>query len=124
VLVLIVGYLTERVIGLAIVVHWQTGPGLLETVYAQSLSYELLEAGILYERQVAIPIRYKGLTIGQGFQADIVVAQTVIRQIKSPALRSRDRALTGVQSKSFCTSYVNAREGATVTSYSMLRQRR
>jgi GxxExxY protein len=81
VLVLIAGDLTERVIGLAIEVHRQTGPGLLEAVYAQCLSHELLEAGIPYERQVAIPIHCKG----QGFRADIVVAQTVILEIKAVA---------------------------------------
>jgi GxxExxY protein len=83
--VLIAGELTERVIGLAIEVHRHTGHGLLESVYEQCLCYELHEAGIPFERQVAIPVVYKAMPIGTGFRADIVVARTVILEIKSVA---------------------------------------
>jgi GxxExxY protein len=77
--------LTDRVIGLAIEVHRHTGPGLLESVYEQCLCHELLEAGIVFARQVAIPIIYKGAPVGDGFEADIVVARELIREIKSVA---------------------------------------
>jgi GxxExxY protein len=83
--VLIAGELTERVIGLAIEVHRHTGPGLLESVYEQCLCHELREAGIPFERQVAIPIRYKSLAIGEGFKADIIIARAVILEIKAVA---------------------------------------
>jgi GxxExxY protein len=53
--------LTERVIGLAIEVHRQTGPGLLEWVYEGCLCYELERSDIDFRRQVGIPVTYKGL---------------------------------------------------------------
>jgi GxxExxY protein len=81
--VLIAGELTEQVIGLAIEVHRHTGPGLLESVYEQCLCHELREARIEFERQVAIPVIYKAMSIGEGFRADIVVAREVILEIKS-----------------------------------------
>jgi GxxExxY protein len=77
--------LTDRVIGLAIEVHRHTGPGLLESVYEQCLCRELVEAGIVFARQVAIPIIYKGAPVGDGFKADIVVARELILEIKSVA---------------------------------------
>src|ERR1700722_18030250 len=75
--------LTDRVIGLAIEVHRHTGPGLLESVYEQCLCRELMEAGIAFGRQVAIPVIYKGAPIGDGFKADIVVAHELILEIKA-----------------------------------------
>jgi GxxExxY protein len=83
VLVLIAGELTEQLIGLAIEVHRNTGPGLLESVYEQCLCHELRAAGIPFGRQVAIPVIYKGMPIGEGFKADITVAREVILEIKS-----------------------------------------
>ena len=77
--------LTEQVIGLAIEVHRHTGRGLLESVYERCLCYELREAGIPFERQVAIPVIYKSLAIGEGFKAAIVVARGVILEIKAVA---------------------------------------
>ncbi len=82
---LMAGELTERVIGLAIEVHRHTGPGLLESVYEHCLCHELRAAGIPFERQVAIPIMYKSVPIGDGFKADIVVAREVILEVKSVA---------------------------------------
>ena len=82
---LIAGELTEIVIGLAIEVHRNTGPGLLESVYEQCLCHELHEAGIPFERQMAIPVIYKTLPIDDGFKADIVVARQVILEIKAVA---------------------------------------
>lgn len=79
------GELTEQVIGLATEVHKETGPGLPESVYAQCLCHELRQAGISFERQVAIPVTYKALPIGDGFRADIIVERTVILEIKTVA---------------------------------------
>jgi GxxExxY protein len=81
--VLLAGELTEQVIGLAIEVHRHTGAGLLETVDEQCLCYELREADIPDERQVAIPDLYKAKPIGEGFRTDIVVARQLILEIKS-----------------------------------------
>jgi len=77
--------LTEQVIGLAIEVHRHTGPGLLESVYEQCLCVELRRAGVAFARQVAIPMLYKGEQVGDGFKADIVVAEQLILEIKSVA---------------------------------------
>ena len=79
------GKLTEQIIGLAIEVHRNTGPGLLESVYEQCLCHELRAAAMAFERQVAIPIIYKAVPIGDGFRADIVVDRQVIVEIKSVA---------------------------------------
>jgi GxxExxY protein len=55
----------------------------LESVYEQCLCRELGEAGIVFARQVAIPITYKGAPVGDGFKADIVVANELILEIKA-----------------------------------------
>ena len=64
---LMAGELTEQVIGLAIEVHRQTGPGLLESVYERCLCHELRNAGIPFARQVPIPMIYKAIRISEGF---------------------------------------------------------
>jgi GxxExxY protein len=77
--------LTERLIGVAIVVHRDTGPGLLESVYERCLCHELRQAGIPFECQAAVPITYKGLRLDEGFRSDIVVDHAVILEIKAMA---------------------------------------
>jgi len=77
--------LTERLIGLAIEVHRHTGPGLLESVYEQCLCNELTQAGLSFERQVAVRVIYKAVPIGDGCKADIVVARQLILEIKAVA---------------------------------------
>ena len=77
--------LTEQVIGLAIEVHRNTGPGLLEVVYEQCLGFELRRANLEFARQVLIPARYKGEELGDGFRADFVVAEQLILEVKSVA---------------------------------------
>jgi GxxExxY protein len=75
--------LTEQVIGLAIEMHRNTGPGLLEAVYEQCLCVERRRAGVAFARQVSIPMLYKVAQIGDGFKADVVVAEQLILEIKS-----------------------------------------
>ena len=82
---LIAEQLTQRIIGLAIEVHRNTGRGLLESVYEQCLCYELRQAGLAFERQVGVPVLYKGIVFDEGFRADIVVDRKVIIEIKSVA---------------------------------------
>ena len=74
--------LTRRIIGLAIEVHRNTGRGLLESVYEQCLCHELRQADIPFERQVGIPVTYKGTMLNDGFRADVVVDRSVIPEIK------------------------------------------
>jgi GxxExxY protein len=80
---LVCGELTEQVIGLAIKLHRRLGPGLLESVYDECLCFELQRAGIEFERQVTIPVVYEGVFLEAGFRADIIVARTLILEIKS-----------------------------------------
>jgi GxxExxY protein len=75
--------LTDRVIGLAIRVHRELGPGLLESVYETCLAHELKLAGIPFRRQVTIPVRYRGTLLHTGFRADLLVADDLIVEIKA-----------------------------------------
>jgi GxxExxY protein len=75
--------LTDRIIGLAIEVHRNTGPGLLESVYKEFLCDELEESGTPFQREVMIPVTYKGKTRPLGFRADILIANAVIVEIKA-----------------------------------------
>lgn len=75
--------LTERIIGLAIEIHRALGPGLLESAYEECLCYGLREAGIEYERQLALPVIYKSVTLKGGYRLDIVAEQKVILEIKT-----------------------------------------
>lgn len=75
--------LTERVIGLAIGVHRELGPGLLESVYEGCLSFELSNAGIAHQRQLANPVVYKHSHLDAGFRADILISPNLILEVKS-----------------------------------------
>ena len=77
--------LSNRLIGLAIDVHRAIGPGLLETVYQECICMELEDAGISFQSQVMVPVRYKGRWMPLGFRADIVVEDAVILEIKAVA---------------------------------------
>ena len=77
------GNLTGRIIGLAMRVHRQLGPGLLESAYHQCLCYELSQAEIPFEHQVRLPIRYNDIEIESGYRADIIVERKVILELKS-----------------------------------------
>jgi GxxExxY protein len=75
--------LSERVIGLAIEVHRVLGPGLLESAYAECLSFELKESGIDHRRQVALPVVYKDVRLDCGYRMDMVVERSLILEIKA-----------------------------------------
>jgi GxxExxY protein len=70
------------IIDVAIHVHRQTGPGLLETVYEVILADQLLKKGLKVERQVAIPIEYQGIKFTEGFRADLIIENKVIVELK------------------------------------------
>ncbi len=74
--------ITERIIGCAIEVHRYLGPGLLESIYENALCYEFDSNNIQYEKQVAIPIFYKGYKLGD-YRLDILVEDEVIIEIKA-----------------------------------------
>ncbi|MCW3099113.1 MAG: hypothetical protein JWL77_4731 [Chthonomonadaceae bacterium] len=75
--------LTEKIIGCAIEVHRILGPGLLESAYELCLCQELKLQGLSYERQVALPVFYKGVLLDSGYVMDIVVAESVILELKA-----------------------------------------
>ena len=75
--------LAEIVIGAAIEVHKNLGPGLLESVYEKALSYELNNLGIKHAVQVPIAIVYKDLNIDEAFRADIIIEDKLILELKS-----------------------------------------
>ena len=72
-----------RVLEAAINVHRELGPGLLETVYEVILARELSDHGLKVERQVPVPIIYKGIRFEEGFRADIIVEKKVLLELKS-----------------------------------------
>src|SRR5687768_13827236 len=75
--------MTSVIIGCAIEVHKQLGPGLLESTYEQCLFRELQLLGIPCERQVELPLEYKGMKLAQAYRIDLIVAGTVIVEVKS-----------------------------------------
>ena len=74
---------TEVVIGCAIRVHEQMGPGLYESVYQSCLAQEMMSTGLQFEEQVGVRVCYNGIPLGTGFRADFVVEKEVIIEIKS-----------------------------------------
>jgi GxxExxY protein len=75
--------ITNEIIGAAIDVHRELGPGLLESAYEACLCYELSERQIPFARQVAIPVTYKSVRIDCGYRADIIVAENVVVELKA-----------------------------------------
>jgi GxxExxY protein len=75
--------LTERVIGFAIEVHRQLGPGLLESAYEECLCYELTQGGISFRRQVPLPVVYKSMRLDCGYRIDVVVEEQTVLELKT-----------------------------------------
>jgi GxxExxY protein len=73
---------TQRIIKCAIEVHKQLGPGLLESIYENALAIELELEGLAYKEQLAIPIIYKGRSLGE-HRLDLLIEDMVIVEIKS-----------------------------------------
>lgn len=71
------------IIGAAIEVHKNLGPGLLESVYEHCLAHELAKLGVNFLRQHPIPVIYKGESIELGFRLDLWVEQLVVVEIKA-----------------------------------------
>jgi GxxExxY protein len=75
--------LSEAVIGASIAVHRDLGPGLLEAAYEACLEFELKDRGLAVERQVLLPVRYRGLQVDAGFRLDLLVNGAVVVELKS-----------------------------------------
>ncbi len=75
--------LTEQIIGAAIEVHRELGPGLLESAYEQCFCHELHLRALPFQCQIALPVMYKGLKLDCGYRLDVVVDETVVIELKS-----------------------------------------
>jgi GxxExxY protein len=75
--------LTERIIGFAIEAHRHLGPGLLESAYEECLCHELSQDGLVFRRQVPLPVVYKSVRLDCGYRLDIVVENSVVIELKA-----------------------------------------
>jgi len=75
--------LSNGIIGAAIEVHRALGPGLLESAYEECLAHELRLRGIGFERQVPLPVIYKGVRLDCGYRLDLLVEDLVIVELKA-----------------------------------------
>ena len=75
--------ITQKVIGCAIEVHRQLGPGLLESSYENCLMYELQQMGIEAVNQVEFPITYKNIEINAGYRLDILIPDELVIELKA-----------------------------------------
>jgi len=78
-----INQLSEKVIGLCVEIHRNLGPGLLESAYEECLCYELSKAGIQFERQKPVSVKYKEVNLDCGFRIDVLVDQKLIVELKS-----------------------------------------
>jgi GxxExxY protein len=75
--------ITQIIIGCAINVHKQLGPGLLESAYEECLAYELEKSGLKIQRQIPVPIIYKEKKLDFGYRMDLLVEEVVLVELKA-----------------------------------------
>ena len=78
-----INLLTQQIIGAAIEVHREKGPGLLESAYESCLVHEFALRGLKYTRQIAVPLMYKGQVIDVAFRADLIIEDKVLVELKA-----------------------------------------
>ena len=78
-----VNAITQTIIGAGIEVHRALGPGLLESAYEECLCRELQLQKIDFQRQLALPVSYKGLKLESGYRLDLLVERQVVVEIKA-----------------------------------------
>ena len=79
----VMGEITRRILGCAIEVHRELGPGLLESTYRTCLVKQLLMDGLYVEEEVGIPIQYKGQFVESSYRADLIVDRAVLLELKA-----------------------------------------
>lgn len=75
--------ISYKIIGLAIEVHKQLGPGLLESAYQECLYYEIMNSGLIVEKQKALPIIYKDIKLDHGYRIDLLIENKIIIELKT-----------------------------------------
>jgi len=75
--------ITYKIIGLAIEVHRQLGPGLLESAYQECLFYEIVNSGLIVEKQKVLPIVYKDIKLDHGYRIDLLIENTIVIELKT-----------------------------------------
>jgi GxxExxY protein len=75
--------ISEKIIGCAIQVHRELGPGLLESSYEECLYYELMQSGLYVEKQKPLPLVYKEVKLDCGYRIDLLIENKVIVEVKS-----------------------------------------
>jgi GxxExxY protein len=75
--------ITEKIIGAAIAVHKELGPGLLESAYEACLVYELVQSGLKVESQKSLPVSYRGVQVDCGYRIDLLVEDQIILELKA-----------------------------------------
>jgi len=75
--------ISSKIILAAIEVHRTLGPGLLESAYEGCLGHELRLQGLKFERQISLPVIYKGLELDCGYRLDLIVEEKIILELKT-----------------------------------------
>jgi GxxExxY protein len=79
------GSLSYHIVGAALAVHNELGPGLLESTYQACLCRELTLRGVTYNSQVALPVQYRGISLDCGYRLDLVVENLIVVEVKAVA---------------------------------------
>jgi GxxExxY protein len=75
--------ISYKIIGLAIEVHKQLGPVLLESAYQECLYYEIVNSGLTVEKQKALPIIYKDIKLDHGYRIDLLIEDKIFIELKT-----------------------------------------
>jgi len=75
--------ITREIIGAAMAVHRELGPGMLESAYEACLAYELIQRGFKIERQKELPLKYRDIRLECGYRLDLFVEDSVIVEVKA-----------------------------------------
>jgi GxxExxY protein len=84
-----INVLTREIIGAAISVHEELGPGLMESAYEACMVHELTHRGLRVERQKPLPVVYRGLALECGYRLDLLVEESVVVELKSVEMIER-----------------------------------
>jgi GxxExxY protein len=76
-------WLCQEIVDCAYHVHKELGPGLLEKIYEACFCYELAKKGLLFARQVYLPVHYDGLSFDEGLRLDVLVDDLIVCELKA-----------------------------------------